>query len=683
MLKSIKAITFVSLIIGALMLSVFLAPFSISQNPVKESNGTPAGWSDDINLSNDVMDDREPSMAVNETHIHAVWEHTYLAGSDYEIVYTRSNDGGLTWVPFVNISQANFRVTEPEIDVSQSNIHVVWEDREGADRIDYSNSTDGGQTWNTIKRISASTGASVGNPDIFVNNSNVHIIWHDFRVGTNGQIFYRRSLNGGISFDNGQGVDEDRQITFSPADIGGVRMAGDGSNISVVWYDERDGDWEIYWMISKDNGFTWQDGLETENVGRQLSDDSTTSASPAVTVNGSYIHIVWYDESWPGPEYRLYYRNSTDNGLTWNPIQIITGPSPLMAKPDIAVSGNNVHVTWDDARDDGTTMEIYYKNSTDGGITWGQDVRLTYSPGSHSYHPKLGLNDTMVHVTWWDLRDGNREIYYKRSPDFLPDTDPPTHSNEIPYPDSYKDAPGTNVSVHVTDPSGVNESTIQLYVNGSPVAYTLTPITNGYNVSYDSGGFGPGIVTCRIVAEDNCTNQLDYSWNFTVLALYGIQLHEGWNLISVPFVQVNTSIKEVLRDIDGKWDFIEYYDSANGDWKSYATFWPESLNEFDEINNTMAIWINITEPNVNLTSRGIISTYTEIQLKAGWNFVGYPTQTTETVANALWGTGADRVEVFDASDPYRLKEVGATYVMKPGEGYWVRVPANSVWIVDW
>jgi hypothetical protein len=168
-----------------------------------------------------------------------------------------------------------------------------------------------------------------------------------------------------------------------------------------------------------------------------------------------------------------------------------------------------------------------------------------------------------------------------------------------------------------------------------------------------------------------------------VLALYGVQLHEGWNLISVPFAQVNTSIKEVLKDIDGKWDFIEYYDAASGEWKSYATFWPESLNEFDEINNTMAIWINITEPNVNLTSRGIISTCTEIPLKAGWNFVGYPTQTTETVGNALWGTGADRVEVFDPVDPYRTKEVTSTYIMKPGEGYWVHVVADTLWVVNW
>ena len=41
------------------------------------------------------------------------------------------------------------------------------------------------------------------------------------------------------------------------------------------------------------------------------------------------------------------------------------------------------------------------------------------------------------------------------------------------------------------------------------------------------------------------------------------------------------------------------------------------------------------------------------------------------------------MEVFNASEPYLIKEVEATYVMKPGEGYWVHVVADSVWVIDW
>lgn len=680
MLKSMRITGFTLLITGAVMLSVFLAPFSVSQNPVDEVNGTPAGWSDNFNLSNDpALRDNLPEIAVNGDNIHVVWLHNYE-----DIYYSKSIDCGKSWSTPKNLFHW-YMIDYPYIGVSGNIVHVVWSGREiaGINRVMYCNSTDNGETWNPPKEIFNATGFEAYCWGIYVNNSNIHIISEDMRDGSNGEIYYRRSIDGGITFDNGQGVDQDRRITLGLTVKTRMRINGDGSNISIAWSDERDGDWEIYWMTSKDNGYSWEDGIGLPNEGRKLSDNTYDDIYPSIAVNGTNIHIAWIGMSWPGPEYRLYYRNSTDKGATWNSPIILAGPSSGLTYPDIDVVGNNIYLVWDDEKDDGVHHEIYIKNSTDGGITWSGDLRLTYNSTTDSFHPKIIVKNDTLHIVW-DVAfpSSDREIYYKRSPDF-PDTSPPSHSNEIPYPDSYKDAPGTNVSVHVTDPSGVNESTTQLYVNGSLVSHTLTPITDGYNVSWDSPGFEPGVVTCRIVADDNLSNHLDYTWNFTVLALYGIQLHEGWNLISVPFVQVNTSIKEVLKDIDGKWDFIEYYDAGSGAWKSYATFWPESLNEFQEINNTMALWINITEPDVNLTVRGLISTYTEIPLKAGWNFVGYPTQTTETVANALWGTGADRVEVFDPTDPYRLKEVGSTYVMKPGEGYWVHVVADTVWFVGW
>ncbi len=259
----------------------------------------------------------------------------------------------------------------------------------------------------------------------------------------------------------------------------------------------------------------------------------------------------------------------------------------------------------------------------------------------------------------------------------------PTHSNEFPQDASIISNTTPVISIWVTDLSGVNESTIQLWINGSLVVHTITQITDGYNVSWISPGFELGVVECRIVADDNCSNTLDYSWNFTVLALYEIQLQEGWNLISLPLEQVDTSIPSVLASISGQWNVLKYYDNTDkaDPWKTYRV--GASTNDLGGIDNTMGFWINITEPNVNLTVSGTIPVSTNIPLYAGWNLVGYPTQTTEIVANALWGTGVDRVEVFNATEPYLIKEVEATYVMKPGEGYWVHVPADSTWTVDW
>ena len=32
---------------------------------------------------------------------------------------------------------------------------------------------------------------------------------------------------------------------------------------------------------------------------------------------------------------------------------------------------------------------------------------------------------------------------------------------------------------------------------------------------------------------------------------------------------------------------------------------------------------------------------------------------------------------------YYLKELESEYIMKPGEGYWVHVVADTIWTIDW
>lgn len=168
------------------------------------------------------------------------------------------------------------------------------------------------------------------------------------------------------------------------------------------------------------------------------------------------------------------------------------------------------------------------------------------------------------------------------------------------------------------------------------------------------------------------------------LEIYEIMLTEGWNLISLPLIQIHESIDSVLYSIDGKWNCIQVYNSTDQDhWKSNKTFRPDQLNDLGSLDHKIGIWINITGPNVILTVYGYESISTAIPLHAGWNLVGYPSLSNETIGNALWGTGADRVEVFDPAEPYLIKEIGPTYIMQPGEGYWVHVPADTVWVVDW
>lgn len=178
-------------------------------------------------------------------------------------------------------------------------------------------------------------------------------------------------------------------------------------NLHVVWWDGRDLDREIYYNRSTDNGLTWQtDTRLTNSVG--------WSEYPSIAVYGSNIHIVWMDDRDLSFYPEIYYKHSTDGGINWSAdVKLTSNPSDP-AIPSLAVFGNNIHVVWHDLRDG--NWEIYYKRSTDNGITWQSDVRLTID-GSVSERASIAVCDSSVYVVWQDERDNDKEIYFKFSTD--------------------------------------------------------------------------------------------------------------------------------------------------------------------------------------------------------------------------------------------------------------------------
>jgi hypothetical protein len=87
-------------------------------------------------------------------------------------------------------------------------------------------------------------------------------------------------------------------------------------------------------------------------------------------------------------------------------------------------------VVWIDSRDG--NYEIYYKRSTDAGATWSSDTRLTNAP-LNSWWASISAADSVVHVLWTDYRDGNYEIYYKRNPTGNLGVEELSSSRLIPY----------------------------------------------------------------------------------------------------------------------------------------------------------------------------------------------------------------------------------------------------------
>ncbi len=383
---------------------------------------TPPGWTDDIRLTDNPTNDDRVVIDSEGNSIHIAWHHTVTPGEEYQIFYMNSNDRGYSWGTPTQISSSDLEGHKPSIGVSGDHIHVVWEDTKAISReIYYRNSTDGGLNWNEERMLSEDDGNRSLGPRISVVEDDIHVIWTDTRhwegIYPCYEVYYIRSLDGGISWDDGAGGQYGRRLTNLSGWTTAKGVVQQGETVHILYSDDTDGPSDVYYMVSYDNGVDWEDGQGNAGVGRKIAEGPIDQFAQAIAAYGSDVHVIWVEEVWPGPEYYLYYRRSTDNGATWGTAEVLSGPSPVISNPDISVQGDEVNIVWADRIDDGENAEIYFKESLNGGITWNDDLRLT-DAANDSWRPSIVLVDNMKHVVWHDMRDGNYEVYYKRSPDF-------------------------------------------------------------------------------------------------------------------------------------------------------------------------------------------------------------------------------------------------------------------------
>ena len=359
-----------------------------------------AQWEPDVRLTNAagnsyMSDNNAWCIAANGNVVHTVWFDT--RDGHNQIYYKRSTNGGTTWGADTRLTNNAAYSDRPSIAVSGSQVHVVWSDlRDNNYEVYYKRSTDGGTTWGTDTRLTNSDGESAL-VSVAVSGTQVHIVWRDARDG-NEEIYYKRSTDGGTTWE------ADKRLTNDPASCLNPSVAVYGSQVHVVWCDLRSGvSYDVYYKKSTDGGITW--GADTSLIYNQ-----SASYFPSVAVSGSQVNVVWQD--YRDGNFEIYYKRSTDGGTTWDADTRLTNYAAFSQCASVAVSGSQINVVWKDNRDG--NFEIYYKRSTDGGTTWEADTRLTNNSGISDY-PSVAVSGSQVHVVWQDDRDGNNEIYYKRT----------------------------------------------------------------------------------------------------------------------------------------------------------------------------------------------------------------------------------------------------------------------------
>lgn len=367
----------------------------------------------------------ETSIAVHEDTLVAGWNHytdtTLLMG------VARSTDGGLSWTS--NVITGHSAMSDPAVRAGENGVwYYGYIANGGATGSDFDvfvrRSTDAGSTWQTPVAVTVDANFD-DKPYIDASGNEVLVGYADFGFSP-AKVRAARSTDGGLTFGS--------DMVLANNSVGGngacpvIDAAG---NYFMFW---RDSFQDSLWVSrSTDEGASWSAdrGIVAMNPlpstlpgGFRIVNLPSADADP---LTGSLV-VVWNDQLFGNPD--VLSIRSTDGGTTWSAPVRVNDDAGSNAQwfPWIAIDESGiVHVTWYDRRQNGSDIDVYYAHSTDGGVTYEANIRVT----AQSFPPVLPWDTSLdfigdyngiaaanglAYPFYQDAREGNQDVYVATIP---------------------------------------------------------------------------------------------------------------------------------------------------------------------------------------------------------------------------------------------------------------------------
>ena len=261
-------------------------------------------------------------------------------------------------------------------------------------------------------------------------SNNVYVVWVNNNIQNNigGDILFKQSTDGGATFGDTINLSNNGELSLLPK----IAASQDSNNVYVVWVDnniQNNIGGDILFKRSTDGGATFGDTINLSNnkgCPTQL-DKKLTAANPQVKVEKNNLYILWenYDISRTNGSLDqsggIFIKVSNDTGNIFSNTVVLNlntnqGES---TNPQIAVSGNNVYVVWQDSRFEKTSSQftsydILFRRSNDAGGKYGMIVNLS-SNQMASINPQIAVSGNNVYVVWQDsIPQGKQEIFFTK-----------------------------------------------------------------------------------------------------------------------------------------------------------------------------------------------------------------------------------------------------------------------------
>ncbi len=351
------------------------------------------------NLSHNIDDSVYSQVASSRDNVYIVWEQSVRGpnAKNYDIFFMVSNNGGINFSDPVNLSNNKGFSEHPQISATENNVYILWVDNSnGTRQILFRKSVDGGENFDHIIKLSKNISSSY-NAELATFGSSVIAVWNELDIQKGNMILLRESKDGGFSFEKIKELGaSDRQSH--------PKIAAYKDQKYVTWNANSTNTQTRQILLSKVLDDAHNLPIMQKRIAKYLDEGESH-----VTALDRNVLIFWTDVNAQGHK-NLYYTRSTNYGNDFGDIVDISQSFNDSSNVESAYNDSNLYVVWQEGVSG--NQEIFIRNSSNGGVTFGQTINISNNRGT-SECPSISISNNKLHIVWEDDTLGNHEIYYK------------------------------------------------------------------------------------------------------------------------------------------------------------------------------------------------------------------------------------------------------------------------------
>lgn len=323
-------------------------------------------------------------------------------------------------------------------------IYCAYEDdRAGARKVRVTRSDDGGRTWTPSLQVdpAAPSTAAQGACVIAVGpDGAVGCVWRDERRGAKGDIYAARSVDRGVTWSAAARVHGSTLMSrVSPA----IAVTLGGALVCAWEEDPLPGDPRQFVRTARSaDGLTW---VEQGVVDQAVANEGSYSPT-LVTLSGGAVVCGWVDGRGTGA-LTFYCARSDDAGATWSSnTQVADATSPYFPRLAAGTGAGVLFATWTT-----NASSVWVSRSADGGLTWGASVRLDTPsvPLLPQYAPVVAADGSRAVCAWTRFSESTRtappSVLVARSADDGATWSAPARVNDVMAPVTAAGGPGNGL----------------------------------------------------------------------------------------------------------------------------------------------------------------------------------------------------------------------------------------------